>query len=176
MTVNELRKDFEKQFAALVLKGLMLDCAFPKKIGEHGMTKGVSDDVEIEPSMHYLFVVHPLIFDSRKLPETFLGFEIQSGYSESSVPEEFRAYEEGLAPYDICWSEEKIIAYAEEHALEICEQLGDYSLTHNDICDMLAGGDFENHKKSVAEERALRLSGYYDDMDDEFDFGDEDKE
>ena len=172
MTIKELRKEFEKEFAALALKGVELYCAVPKKKGKHGMTKGAKDDEEIASSTHDIYISRPLIFDGRKIPETFYGFKIEGTTSNDSVPDEFKAYDEGLLPFDVCWSEEKIIAYAETHALEICEQLNDYTLTLKDICDILAGGDFERHKKLLEEEKALRLSGYYDEGDD-FDFDDE---
>jgi len=113
---------------------------------------------EIQPATHSLFFWRPFIFDERKLGKTFRGFEIKTVIIDETIPQEFRLDEEGILPFDICWSEEKIIVYAEKHALEICEQLNDYKLTLKDISDIIAGGDFEQHKKLLHEERLERLS------------------
>lgn len=97
--------------------------------------------------------MRPFIFDFRKLPTTFRGFKVDTGISWDTIPEEFRLEEDELVPFYISMSEEKIIAYAEEHAVEICEELNDFALTLKDICNMITGGDFERHKKLCADAR-----------------------
>jgi hypothetical protein len=123
MTVKELQKDFEKKFPALAAKGVSIDFAvlIKKAPGQVGR-KSVNPDIEIDPRTHWLHARCPLIFDHRKLPATFHGFHLQ--YLLYAIPEEFEAYD--VEPlylyYDECWSEERIIAYVREHALEICEK------------------------------------------------------
>ncbi|HLG34213.1 MAG TPA: hypothetical protein VI757_04980 [Bacteroidia bacterium] len=180
MTTIELRKDFEKKFEALAINGTVHICAFPYEKTKEDLESGVGkmstkEDEEIEPATHYLFAWRPFIVDFRKLPETYCGFEVQYVISSETFPEEFRADWDDLVPYEVCWSEEHVLAYVREHALEICEKLNDFALTEKFMCDMITDGDFERHKKYVAEERAKRLSGAYDDMDD-FDFDDFDDE
>ena len=181
MTVREIKKEFALEFPALAAQGMGIECAFRKEKTkeelEHGwLKKSSKEDDEIEPATHYLDIGRPMIFDFRKIPKTFRGFELSAGIIQDSVPEEFKAEEEGLMYYDECYSPERIIEYAETHALEICEQLDDYTFTLKDICDMIVGEDFERHKKYCEEEKAKRLSGEYDDEEEDDDFFDEEEE
>ena len=177
MTAGELEKKFESEFAASITDGMMWGGAFPKEKID-AVTYSVEPEVKIDPAHHQLIIWRPLIMDHRTLPKTFLGFKVDWLVRNDSIPEELRADEEGLMHYDECWSEERVIAYVREHAIDICEKLNDYTLTEKELCDIIAGGDFERLKKDVAEERAARLNGEYDDFEDfdEDDFDDIDEE
>jgi len=115
--------------------------------------------VPIHPNTHRLYAFRPFVFDIRQLPESFQGFELVVFVSVETIPEEFQLDEAGILPVDICWSEGKVIAYAEIHALEICEQLNDYTFTLKNISDMIADGDIEQHKKMLELARLIRMSG-----------------
>jgi hypothetical protein len=149
MTVSELKIELARDYEDLVSKGLRLHGAMPNKREGSAMLMSVPDETEIHSSTHHLLFSRPFIFDLRKLPETFRGFDVKPLIGQEDMPEEFRADEYELMPFHECWSEEHILTYAEEHALEICEQLNDYSLTLKDICNMIAFGDFEKHKETI---------------------------
>lgn len=157
MTERELQADFEKQFAAQIKKGLQFSGVFPLP-DKDGLAKNVKEDAQVHPLTHRLFLSRPFIFDIRQLPKSFCGFKLSYVVPVDTIPDEFRLDEEDILPFDICWSAENIIAYAEKHAPDICEQLSDYTLTLKDICDMIADGDFERHKKLCEEERVKRIS------------------
>jgi hypothetical protein len=161
MTAKELQTDFEKQFQSLTEKGLQFCNVMPLHRPASGIWKSVSEDAEVHPTSHYIFTCRPFIFDIRQLPKVFLGFQVHVIVWQSALPDEFRLDEDDTVPTESCWSEERIIAYAEEHALDICTQLNDYTFTLKDICDMIARGDFEKHKKYLEEEK--RRSYYEED-------------
>jgi len=174
MTYNEVKQQFEKQYADLVNKGLKLYFAMPLKKEGDTIRKSVPDDTEITPATHSLAYKRPFIFDIRKLPKTFMDYELMGAINQESLPEEFRADEYELMTSAECWSEAHILQYAEEHALEICEQLGDYSFTLKNICDMMVG-DFEKHKEQLAKEQIYWLT-HDDEEDFEEDEDDDDEE
>lgn len=158
MTAKEIETDFGKQFEPFIKMGLHFMAPFPKLfLGEKGIMKSAAPDEDINPLTHRLYAIRPFIFDVRQLPKSFRGFELEVIISSDTMPAEFLLDEEDILPFDLCMSEEKIIAYAEKHALDICDQLNDYTLTLKDICDMIAGGDFERHKKLCEEERVKRM-------------------
>ncbi|MCG3167475.1 MAG: hypothetical protein POELPBGB_03267 [Bacteroidia bacterium] len=164
MTAKELKADFEIQFQALIDKGLEFGNVMPvHRVGE-GITKSVHGDAEIHPATHYISASRPFIFDIRQLPKSFRGFTIQVMVWQSAVPDEFRLDEDDIVPFEVCWSEERVLAYAEEHVLDICTQLNDYTFTLKDICDMIVGGDFERHKKQLEEESKR---SYYEDEEED---------
>ncbi len=164
MTIRDLRTQFHIEFPELMEKGLHFDGIFT--LGP-GIMSPVADTVEANPSAHQIFCSIPFIFDYRKLPKIFLGFKMSGAIPIETIPEEFRLDEEGLLTYEECWSEARIIAYAEEHALDICEQLNDYTLTLKDLCDIIAGGDFERHKKELAKILEQAEEEEEDDFDEE---------
>lgn len=181
MTVREIKREFALEFPELMRSGLGSICVMPKEKTPEDIERGFGklssgDDVEIEPRTHYLTAFRPMIFDFRKIPKTFRDFEISICIVQDSVPEEFKAEEDGLMYYDECYSPERVIEYAETHALEICEQLNDYTLTQKDLCDILTGGDFERHKKLCEEEKVKRLNSEYADEEEDDDFFDEEEE
>lgn len=158
MTVKELQIDFEKQPRAL---GALF--VFPLQKTKEDLKRGIGimaakEGDEIHPSTHRVTIFRPFIFDVRQVPKSFHGFELETTIISETIPYEFRLDEEDIVPFDICHSEEKIIAYAEKNALDICEQLNDYSFTLKDICDMIAGGDFERHKKLCEQLRLKRMN------------------
>lgn len=169
MTAADLQKAFETEFAELIKKGLTFDIMTFPESGRSGVLKPMHGDNIPNVDRDKILVWYPFIFDSRKLPETFKDFKIEALRSHDTFPEEFRLDEEGLMTSQECWSEKRIIAYAQEHALEICEELNDYSLTFEEICDIVAGGSLEELKKNNA--------AYNDLGDDEFEDDDwEDEE
>jgi len=172
MTVKELQADFEKENAPLLEKGLGTLLVFPIK-KENGMAVNLKPDVEIHPSTHEILVFRPFFFDFRKVPKTFHGFQLDLLTADETAPDELRSDEEETIPWHICRSPEKIIAYAEKYAVEICEELGDYSFTFKELCDMMGDGDFERYKQNC--EDALLESILMDDeeFEDEDDFDEE---
>ena len=180
MTVTEIKIEFEKQFAPLIKKGVRFSCVFAKEktqqdLEEVGIGRlNVKENREIHPSVHDLYIDRPFFFNLKLLPENFMEFKIEYLVDEEEKPEEFKV-DEDILPYYTNWTEERILANAAEHAVEICEQVGVFSLTHMDICDILAGGDFVAHIKFMEEEKARWLTEEYnpewpgpEDEEDEF--------
>jgi hypothetical protein len=153
MTVKELQDEFENEFATHIQKGLGTISVF-SKVAKGMMTNEKADTI-IHPSTHKLYSFRPFIFDTRQLPETFREFELEITTNYETIPDELRLDEEGMVHFHVCRSPEKLKAWAEEHALEICEQLNDYTFTLQDLCNMLADGDFERYKR-ICKEAELR--------------------
>jgi len=179
MTVNSLQKEFEADHPDLYAKGFRLDFAFAKfkPAGQFGR-KSVSPEMEIGPETHDLSFSRPFILDRKIKFTAYKGFEVQLTIYESEYPDEFKSHFRGETDYEECFSAERVTAYAENHALEICEILGDYSLSLYDICCIIVSGDFEKHKQECERtqlDRLLHPEEYEDEYEDE-DFEEDDFE
>jgi hypothetical protein len=153
MTAKEIRSRFEKEFEPYIKKGLHLHNIFLITKQERGsrMTPAVEGE-DLSAENHEIHVSRPFFFDGRNLKRTFLGFQFLTTIQEETIPEYFKLDEDDILTYDECWSPHRMLAYARENALEICEQLNDYNFTLAELCDILAGGDFEKFKKNWEEE------------------------
>jgi hypothetical protein len=149
ITFKELRTRFEKEFEQEIKKGVCLWLIMPIAEGESGMRiiPKLEDDQEVNPKNHKILISQPFIYDARNSRKTFMGFQLEGIVLNHSLPDHFRLDEEGILSYKECWNPERILAYATENALDICEQLNDYTLTLSDICDIITNGDFERYKK-----------------------------
>ena len=166
MTRSELLELFETEMAHLIEKGMSVPSVWPLLNEDDEQMPGCDHDYPT-PATHMLVTERPFIFDIRKIPDTFHGFTLYCYIDWDTKPEEFRGPplpddwkpKDGivLIPLDILFAPEKVMAYAEEHVLEICEQLNDYTLTLKNICDMIVCCDFEQHKKECEEKRLKRL-------------------
>jgi hypothetical protein len=169
MTHSELLELFKTEMADLIEKGL--DIPFVRPIvteeGEH--VPGCDHD-HPKPHTHELYTERSFIFDIRKIPATFHGFKLYAWVKYKTKPAEFcppertdEDIEKGIyrfLPIDEIYPPERVIAYAEENVLDICEQLNDYTFTLKDICDMIVSGDFDEHKKECEEARVRRILGH----------------
>ena len=165
MTVEELhaafKKDFEPQF-----KELTFFAVFRKeKPAVDPVNKSLGSHEIIDPALHKIGLFRPFIYHIKRLPKAYKGFKIEYAVSYDTVPFEFGEEMERMLPLDVFYSEEKIIQYAEEHADEICIQLNDYTLIIKDICDIIAGGDFEQHKRMLQKEKLNQFSDDDDDLE-----------
>lgn len=169
MTVKELQSAYEKDFQSLIKEDVTFFAVFPKERSSgNPFNKSADDDEIIEPGKHQLNLSRPFIYNIKHLPETYKGFEIRYLISSETYPYEFGLEMETMLTPDVFYSEEKIIQYAEDHADEICKQLNDYSLTFKDICDIIAGGDFEALKLANEKEREKPNRFFDDESDEEF--------
>jgi hypothetical protein len=156
MTVKEIRSRFEKEFEPYIKKGLSYSCIYPiNKEKKTKILKPAAEEEEVSPASHEICLSYPFIFDARKLARTFLGFNMVAFIPYETIPQYFKLYEDDILSYEECWSPQRILAYAEENALGICEQLNDYTLSFTEICDLLAKGDFERYKKTWEEENGM---------------------
>jgi hypothetical protein len=179
MTRAELTQLYEKELAHLIEKGLELPFIRPILTDEDKHVEGI-DYEHPKPHTHELWTHRPFLFDIRKLPATFHGFKLYVFANWGTKPPEFQGpvrtkqdIKKGIYrfyPLDVLYDPEKVKAYAEDHFLDICAALDDYTFTIKDICDMIVGNDFEKHEKWCEEERLKRIlrgSGYDEDPDED---------
>jgi hypothetical protein len=168
ITHLELRELFRTEMAHLIAKGLETPFVRPRLTDEGEYEPGC-DDEHPKPNTHDLYAMRPFVFDIRKIPATFHGFSLYVFPKYDSKPDEFRhpdRTEEDIKkgiyrflPMDELFSPEKVMAYAKEHVLDICDELNDYTFTLKDICDMIVSRDFDEHIKECEEARLRRILG-----------------
>lgn len=83
-----------------------------------------------------LVVIHPLIFDKRLIPRSFLGLGIRSSLSEP-IPEDFEMFS------DYVWAPENYANFVDNHAEDIRRALGNRKMTRDEMLNALIGMPFE---------------------------------
>lgn len=82
-----------------------------------------------------LVVIRPFIFDKRLIPNSFLGLVVKTSLSES-VPDGFEVFS------GYVWAPENYANFVDENMGMIREELGDYSMTREEILHALIGMPF----------------------------------
>jgi hypothetical protein len=165
MTANELTSAFYEEFAMLKGQGLIVTgiFGFPMlskgKYFSIGIGQGAEDYEEVSPETHRISVLHPFVFDGRKLPDSFMGFKIFKVWIEKSIP---RLIERRVIDSDgsiTSWTPEQFRQYAHKNANRIRKALNDPTMTEEDILDALAQNSFKRYCAEYEQERLRRLLG-----------------
>ena len=80
-------------------------------------------------------VSRPFLFDTRLLPEYFLGFPVYVMVKD--MPEDFAIYK------DYIWAPENYENYVDLHEDEIRQKFADPNMTRREMFDLLCGKDFD---------------------------------
>ncbi len=83
-----------------------------------------------------LVVRHPFVFDTRLIPNSFLGLSVRSSLSEA-LPEDFEVFS------GYVWAPENYANFVDNHIDEIRDTLGDPDMTRAEILHALIGMPFQ---------------------------------
>ncbi len=165
MTAEELTKAFYHEFAKLRDQGLIvtgISGTMGYSEGQYmkiGIAQVAEDYEEVSPETHRIGVLHPFIFDGRKLPDNFMGFKIFKVWIAKSIP---RSIERRVIDSDgsiTSWTPEQFRQYARKNAKRIRIVLDDLEMTEDDILDAVSLGDFKKYCDEYEHERIKRLLG-----------------
>ena len=108
--------------------------------------------VDPEKKTHVIEISRPLIFDSRVIPDRYEGLRIKRKI-HGPLPEEFQIDRDAVDWHkrEYVWAPERFEKYVDRKGDYIRKQLGDQSLTREDLLDCLCFGNFKAHKKKVDE-------------------------
>ncbi len=165
MTAEELTSLFHEQFASLKDQGLIVTGiagALEIKEGKNlsiGIAQIAEDYEEVSPESHRISVIHPFIFDGRKLPDSFMGFKISKVYMSKSIPPEIDKPVLDPAGFKTSWTPDQFRKYVHKNASRIRLLLDDPEMTEDDILDAVSQGDFNKFCDAYEERRIKRLIG-----------------
>ncbi len=165
MTAKELTTAFYNEFdllrnQGLIVTGISETPMFSK--GQHmqiGIAQVAEDYEEVSPETHRIGVLHPFIFDGRKLPYSFMGFKISKVWIAKSIP---RSIERRVIDSDgsiISWTPEQFRQYARKNANRIRIVLDDPEMTEEDILDAISLGNFNKYCDEYKADKIKRLLG-----------------
>lgn len=83
-----------------------------------------------------LVVVHPFIFDRRKIPDSFLGLAVRKSLSEP-LPDDFEVFS------GYVWAPENYADFVDMHEKEVRTALGDLEMTREEMLHALIGMPFD---------------------------------
>lgn len=126
MNTELILQQFNENYAHLYEFGLQLD--------------GVS---ELKRNQFVISVSVPFIFDHRRIPKEFNGLLVRSSI-RGELPEEFK----NLNPEkDYIWAYQRFESFVNNNESIIKKELGNLSLSRNEILDAICFGDFQQHKR-----------------------------
>lgn len=137
MLLYETLDRFEKKFGHLKKKGL--------RINGLKMT-------DPKRKKHVIDISRPLVFDNRLLPKTFEGLDVKS-IIHGELPVEFKI--DRTTPdwhkKEYIWAPERFEHFVDRCGTEIKKQLGNPSMTREDMLSALCFGDYSAHKSKTME-------------------------
>ena len=126
---------FEKKFGHLKKKGLRIN----------GLKL-----IDPKRKKHVIDVSRPLIFDNRLLPKSFEGLDVKM-IIHGDLPNEFKI--DRTTPdwqkKEYIWAPERFEIFVDRCATEIKKQLGNTSMTRDEMLSALCFGDFTAHKEKT---------------------------
>ena len=123
------------------------------------VAEGLNESDEIDCKNCHLNIMHPLIFDNRKIPEYFHGVKILNITNSSSIPAELvemvindNGFEENFTP-------NQYRNYVFGNSEYIREVLKSPNMTIDEMLDAICMGDFEEYEAEYAKNILKRLIG-----------------
>ena len=128
---------FEKKFAYLKKKGLRVN----------GLKM-----IDPKRKKHVIDINRPFLFDNRILPKSFEGLDLKT-VIQGELPAEFIVdrSKPDWTKREYIWAPERFEKYVDRCSDEIKKQLGNKEMTRDEMLSALCFGDFQEHKKKVAE-------------------------
>jgi hypothetical protein len=93
-------------------------------------------------------VMHPFIFDRRAIPGSHLGIWVHA----STGPELPREFEAGTRKYGYIWAPPHYEAFVDNNAPKIRHQLGNLSMSRDEMLSALVGRPFDKFVQSCREQ------------------------
>ncbi|MBW6479931.1 MAG: hypothetical protein K0B37_10920 [Bacteroidales bacterium] len=164
MTANEVIAAFEQQHAQLFEKGLFITGIYQDaddNQSKDGLSIGIAHslepDDEIKPECCHMSVMHPFIFDNRKIPESFIGVRVMNIVQADTIPPEIEEIVYDPAGFEDWHTPGQYERYVRENMIEIRSALKQPDLTYEEALDAICFGDFAKYKQEHEERRLKRL-------------------
>jgi hypothetical protein len=93
--------------------------------------------VNLMDDFNVISISHPLIFDNRLIPETFMGLAIRGHIHSDSIPDYFSS--------DDIWFPDNFVRFVDENEALIRENLNLKDSDKNELLDAICFGDFKKH-------------------------------
>jgi hypothetical protein len=90
----------------------------------------------------FIIVNHPFIFDHKKIPKKYLGFEIQGSTLLDDLPVEFQVKD---TTQEYIWAPWRFEKFVDRCIDSIRQELGNHNMSRDEILDALCFGDFQAH-------------------------------
>lgn len=166
MTVAEFLIEFREKFGHLEAFGMSVIGIYTDEDtapGDDNLHIGISksteeNDVIIEGKCH-LSVMHPFIFDNRKIPEYFLGVKVLNIIRADTFPTEIEDTIYDVAGFEMNYTPMQYHKYVQENLNEIRAILMDPHMTFSDALDAICMGDFDKYQARFDKWRINRLIG-----------------
>jgi hypothetical protein len=151
ITIKEIQSNFRNDYPQLFeIKDVKLDVCWrsTEDIGEDlraTLPEYTTEDTVIDPSLYYLSLGVPLIFDQRLIPLTYQGFRVDVviyGDTESEWDfgeRETISYKESADP-------QKYIDFVKRCEKEIKEKLKSPNMSFDEMLDAICCGDYKKYK------------------------------
>jgi len=163
MKVKEFLEAFKNKYNALEEYGLNmmgLYQEFDTHVGEE-LTIGVGQELEPEddfiPEQCHLSIMHPFLFDNRKIPKFFMGVRVINVVQAPTFPPEIEEIEFDPSGFEVRETPDKFRRYVENNSSLIRSTLHDNNMTFDDMLDAICYGDFEKYQADFEERRLKRL-------------------
>jgi hypothetical protein len=153
MRSNKILKGFKKEYKDLVKYGLVINGIVRVVKETHDnpddrLQIGFGQFVDrIDPAhFHYIDLQIPFVFDRRKIPKSFQGFEVRYNIRSSTFPPEFNVDEEEQVTVEEANHPKRYVLFVKRCADEIREKLGDPKMSKEEMLDALNWcGDFRKY-------------------------------
>jgi hypothetical protein len=93
-------------------------------------------------------VQFPFIFDKRKIPNSFLGIDINISITNDSLPDEFKVNDPRK---EYIWAPDRYEKYVDKNIEIIRQELGNSNMDKTDILSALCGQDFNDYVRMCEE-------------------------
>jgi len=164
MTVEDFLDAFTSEYYhltdnGLIIIGVYIDSALSDNEAlKIGISKSLESYDEIIPKHCHLSVMHPFIFDNRKIPEYFRGIKVLNVVQWDSIPQEIEDPVFDPAGFETNHTPEQYESYVRDNMLEIRKILQQPDLSYEDALDAICFGDFEKYQNRYEEDRTRRLT------------------
>jgi len=164
MKVCDYLSAFEEEYSILFDMGLFITGIYKDaEESDHkedlriGIAHSLEPYDEIIPEQCHMSVMHPFLFDNRKIPESFMGIKVLNVVQWDTIPEEIEDIVFDPAGFETNHTPEQYEKYVRDNLIEMRKALKQPDLSYEDALDAICFGDFTKYKSEYEERRLRRL-------------------
>ncbi|MBP6871793.1 MAG: hypothetical protein KBC43_07280 [Bacteroidales bacterium] len=164
MTSYDLTTAFEREYSYLLTEGLFITGVhgeYPNENTDGGLSISISHSLkpedEIFPEHCHLSVMHPFIFDNRKIPKVFMGVRVLNVVRADTMPSELEEIVYDPAGFEMNYTPGQYFSYIKENMDLIRDTLKEHDMSLEDMLDAICFGDFNKFQQEFDEERIKRI-------------------
>ena len=127
-----------------------------------GLTINIGQSIESEddiiPEQCHLSVMHPFIFDNRKIPKVYMGVRVLNIVRADTMPSELEEIVYDPAGFEMNYTPGQYFAFIQENMDLIRATLKEPEMSFDEMLDAICFGDFNKFQQEFDEERIKRLT------------------